>query len=172
MKRVKTTLALSLIALSFAACAPKPFDNRAPLQVSYGEMQMDYTFPRGAAMLSDGERGRIAQFLGRAALGAQDVVLVTVPKTGAAAIDKQRVSIVNTALSRTPGRVRLILKTEPRSRADRGILRVLRDFSQADANCNAGVEAIGCANDKNLAAMLAHSVDLVVPAQTGRHAKH
>ena len=170
MKRAKTILALSLMALALAGCAPKPFDNRAPLQVKYGEMQMDYTFPRGGSILSDGERGRIAQFLNRAAIGDGDAVLVTVPTTGVAATDKQRMAIVNTALSRTPGRISLILKNEPRSRADRGILRVLRDYSQADANCTAGVEALGCANDKNLAAMLAQSGDLVVPAQTGRYA--
>ncbi|GEM_PF-6363168 len=172
MKRVKITLAFSLMALAMAGCAPKPFDDRAPLQVTYGEMQMDYTFPRGGSMLSDGERGRIAQFLTRAAIGAGDAVLVTVPTTGIAATDKQRVAILNSALARTPGRISLILKNEPMSRADRGILRVLRDFSQADANCTAGVEAVGCANDKNLAAMLAQSADLVVPAQTGRHATH
>lgn len=172
MKRVKTTLVLSLMALAMAGCAPKPFDNRPPLQVKYGEMQMDYAFPRGGAILSDGERGRIAQFLTRASLGAGDAIFVTVPTTGVAVIDKQRVAILNTALSRTPGRISLILKNEPMSRADRGILRVLRDFSQADVNCTAGVDAVGCANDKNLAAMLTQSADLVVPAQTGRHATH
>lgn len=158
------------ICMGLSACAPQPLDTRASLAVPYEEMQAQYVFQSGSAILSRSQRSGLAEFLQKAALGPTDAVFVTIPMTGIAQVDNQRVRTVETLLSRTPGRISLSRKTDRIANPNVGLVRVVRGHGTAQVNCTAGAEALGCANRQNLATMLYQPSDAITPARIGGRA--
>jgi len=133
-------------------------------------MHAEYVFQNGSAILSDAQRSRLASFLQQASLTSTDAIFVTVPMTGIAAVDSQRLTAIEVVLSRTPGRISLSRKTDRGGNRNIGLLRVVRAHGTARVDCTAGVDDLGCASRQNLAATLYQPSDAITPARVGRRA--
>lgn len=163
------------LTVGLAACAPsRPSVSVTDrLSAPYVEAQHEFHFSRGAATLSGAERKRLNSFLQAMALRSEDVVIVTIPTSGAPRTDTARVQNVTAALALAPSRIRLAIQENlgghPRQRHQAGLIRVAR-AEGIKVDCRPGVGDLGCANARNLAEMIHRPADVLWPVPTARGA--
>lgn len=164
-----------LAPLTLMACAGNTPQTGVVSRLStpYVERQHQYRFASGATSLSTAERSRIHDFLSSQALQSGDVVLVTIPASGASRVDQGRAQTMRAALARVPGRVRILQDSSfggrPTPRSQLGIIRVAR-AQGIEVDCTASFGDLGCANATNLATMIHEPGDILTPAVTGSSA--
>ncbi|WP_114961177.1 hypothetical protein [Tritonibacter mobilis] len=139
------------------------------LSASYVEAQHEYRFAGNTASLSGTERSRIAKFLHEFAPREGDSLIVTVPSSGLARVDASRLRTMQAALALVPSRKTFNMTesfgARPIPATGTGILRLTRPGG-VHADCRPGIDALGCANASNLAAMIHQPGDVLGPRAT------
>ncbi len=134
------------------------------------EASLTYSFASGSsASFTGAERQRIEHFLKPLALNRHDTLIVSVPKGSSARVDAQRVRALDSLLSRLPAQKRYVAGSDFRdlsTGARSGVMRAVRT-SGLTVTCPTETKSEGCANARNLAAMVAYPGDVFLPAPTG-----
>lgn len=165
-----------ILPLTLAACAEPVPDTGVVSRLSapYVEVQHQYRFATGASGLSGSERAGINSFLSGLALRQGDLVIVTIPSSGAAATDAGRLQTMQAALALVPARVRIsqdqAFGGRPTPRSQYGIIRVAR-AQGIRVDCQPGIDDLGCANATNLATMIHEPGDILTPDVTATTAR-
>ena len=139
------------------------------LSVTYVEAQHEYSFAWNSASLSGTERSKIAKFLHEFSPREGDTLIVTVPSSGVALVDANRLRTIQAALTLVPSRKTFNMTESFGGRSiptsGTGILRLIRPRG-VHADCRPGIDALGCANASNLAAMIHQPGDVLGPRAT------
>ncbi|AJE48836.1 hypothetical protein [Celeribacter indicus] len=170
IRRAGLGTVLALLAAGCAPVAPHP-GVVSRLSAPYEEVQLEYKFPYGSGSLPDAERSQIASFLRSVSPQEGDLLIVTIPNSGNAAVDRARLSTMQAALALVPSRKSFNMPTGFSERPDplrgTGILRLTRARGIA-VGCQPGAASLGCANAANLATMIGEPGDVLGPHTTAR----
>ncbi|MCZ4351630.1 hypothetical protein O4H61_03820 [Roseovarius aestuarii] len=159
------------MGLALSACdKPEPQVGAVDrLSASYVEVQHRYNFAAKSGSLSSAERRAINSFLKRQALRNNDVIIVTIPTSGAPQTDAARRQTIRAALALVPSQVRIgmdeNLAAFPTVRRQTGIIRVARPVG-IRVDCEPGIADLGCASAINLAVMIHDPSDVLAAPQT------
>lgn len=159
------------MGLALSACdKPEPHVGAVDrLSASYVEVQHRYDFAARSGALSSAERRGINGFLNKQALRKSDVIIVTIPTSGAPKTDAARRQTMRAVFALVPSQVRIAMDENlagfPTVRRQIGIIRVARPAG-IRVDCEPGVADLGCASAINLAVMIHEPGDVLAAAQT------
>lgn len=160
-------IALVLGVLALAGCdtptAPRTLER---LSVNETTRLQSYAFQGGcSASIGKADQKRMHDFLRQNTDPARDVIVVSVPRSCNARVDRQRQTALRALIGNSYGALRLVIGTPGDPVATRGVVRIahIEGIAVDTTQCTV---ATNCSTAANLAAMVADPRDMFLP-ETG-----